>query len=430
MNKIKSKSIKKILDNILWMLFDKIFILVLNLIVTVRVANHYGSLEYGIYQYIISIVALFEILVTFVDSRVIKKRYVSGKFEEIVLNATITRLFFSILSFVFGTIYLLFNNENSKFILIFIILLINTIILNLRFGMQSRYEYLLKAKKVVIASNFALGIGGILQLIAVFYNFPIIIIAIITTLTSLISLLVIYIQYRIDFGRLSQGKCNKLLIKELVIESLPLAIAASCAIIYNKSDSIMIGNLLSKESVGIYSIAVKLIHVVQIGINPIRETLFPKMIELYNRNKEQYAKRYIQITAILTWFYIIGVIVSLFILQFIFRYLNPEYAEAFSIYKVYVFGTFFMYNAGLRAGHLTMINRGNILMYAQIVSVIINLLLNYFLIQSIGIYGAAIATCITECISLLISNLFFKKEGKEIFLWQVKGMNPFYIFKK
>ena len=89
-----------------------------------------------------------------------------------------------------------------------------------------------------------------------------------------------------------------------------------------------------------------------------------------------------------------------------------------------------MYNAGLRAGHYTLINRGNILMYSQIISVILNVILNYILIKTIGIFGAAIATGITQGVSLTVSNLFFGETGREVFWWQMKGLNPLYILKR
>ena len=89
-----------------------------------------------------------------------------------------------------------------------------------------------------------------------------------------------------------------------------------------------------------------------------------------------------------------------------------------------------MYNAGLRAGHYTLINRGNVLMYSQIISVILNVILNYVLIKTIGIFGAAVATVITQGVSLLVSNLFFGEVGKEVFIWQLKGLNPFNMRKK
>ena len=341
-----------------------------------------------------------------------------------------SRILFSVLSLVGGIVYLLLSGEDGNYAAIFVVLLVNAIIINLRFGMQNRYEYLLKSKKVIVISNVALTIGYVLQLIAVFLHLSILAIAVITAFSSFLILSIVYIQYRNEFGSLVQGKYNKQLIKGLVIESLPLAIAASCAIIYSRCDSIMVGNMLSNEELGIYAIAVKLISVVQIGIAPIRESVYPKMIELYSSNKNQYENRYIQITAILTWIYIIGVLASFIILPYAFKLLEPEYMKAFPIYQVYVISSFFMYNAGLRAGHYTLIGRGSVLMYSQIISVILNIILNYILIKNIGMLGAAIATVITQGGSLLVSNIFFGKNGREVFVWQIKGLNPFYIFKK
>ena len=429
MTEKKGSNLKRILANTGWMLFDKVFILILNLVVTIRIANYYGTLGYGTYQYAVSVVALFEVLVTFVDARVVKKRYTTENPEELVWNATITRLLFSVLSLIGGVVYLLFCGEKGDYHAIFFILLVNAILINLRFGMQNRYEYLLKSKKVIVASNIALTIGGVLQLVAVSLRLSILTIAVITAFSSLLSLTIVYIQYRKEFGRLIQGRFKKELVFGLVRESLPLAIAASCAIIYSRCDSIMIGNMLSKEEVGVYAIAVKLILVVQIGITPIRESVYPKLIELYGTDRKQYEDRYVQITSILTWVYIVGVSASFVVLPFAFRYLKPEYAEAFPIYQVYVIGSFFMYNAGLRAGHYTLINRGNVLMYSQIISVILNVVLNYVLIKYIGVFGAAIATGITQGVSLFASNLLFGKTGIEVFKWQLKGLNPMYIFK-
>lgn len=426
----KNDNIKRILSNTVWMLFDKVFILLLNLIVTVQIANYYSTLGYGTYQYVVSVAALFEILVTFVDPRVVKKRYTSETPGELVWNASVSRILFSGISILFGLIYLLACKEDAEYNAIFIVLLFNAIIINLRFGMQNRYEYLLKSQKIIIASNIGLTVGGILQLIAVSLHLPILFIALITALTSAISLTIVYFEYRKDFGKLIQGKFRIDIVKDLVIESFPLAIAASCAIIYSRCDSIMIGNMLSKEDVGIYAIAAKIISIVQIGISPVRESVYPNMIKLYENDRKQYEKRYIQITALLTWIYLIGVGLSYVVLPYAFRFLRPEYAAAFPIYKVYVIGTFFMYNAGLRAGHYTLINRGNILMYSQIISVILNIVLNFVLIKYIGVCGAAAATGITQFVSLFVSNVFFGKTGREVFKWQIKGLNPIYIFTK
>lgn len=69
-------------------------------------------------------------------------------------------------------------------------------------------------------------------------------------------------------------------------------------------------------------------------------------------------------------------------------------------------------------------------MISQIVSVALNIILNYVGIRLFGLFGAALAAVITQGFSLLISNLFFGKEGRQVFVWQIKGLNPLYLIKR
>ena len=179
---------------------------------------------------------------------------------------------------------------------------------------------------------------------------------------------------------------------------------------------------MTSAEVGIYSISVSLITIVQIAIAPIRESVFPMLLNLYDTDRKQYEERYIQISSVMTWIYIAGVAFSFVVLPYAFRFLNAEYAQAYPVYRIHVLGTFFMYNAALRAGHFTIINRGSILTWSQAISVLANVVMNFFLIQSW-------ATVITQAISLMFINLFFQKDGREVFLWQVKALNPVYIFR-
>ena len=419
----------KVINNSGWMLFDKMFILVLNFIVTLYVANYYGAIEYGNYQYAISNSALFEVIFYFIDSRVVKKRLIKGNNDELIWNLIVSKVFFSFIALLCGFIYIFVFLDGNLIHQVFILLLLCVIFTNIRLGIQIRFDYLLESRKTIIANNLSLFISGILQLVAVFFRFPIISIAIVRLITSFLSLSIIFFQYKKRFGNVIHGRLDISLMISMIKESIPLAIAASCAVIYSNCDSIMIGNMLSKDKVGVYSIALRLVLVVQIAIIPIRDSIYPKMIELYDFDKDSYKNLYVVITSLLTWIYVIGAIVSLFLFPIIISLLNPEYMEAFPVYIIYVGGTLFMYNAGLRAGHYTLIGRGDILMYSQLFSVVINLFLNFIFINKYDIYGAALATVLTQCLSLMFSNLFFGNDGREVFLWQIKGLNPIYIFK-
>ena len=79
--------------------------------------------------------------------------------------------------------------------------------------------------------------------------------------------------------------------------------------------------------------------------------------------------------------------------------------------------------------HYTLINRGSILTYSQMVSVIVNLVMNIVGIKYFGMYGAALATVVTQGLSLFVSNLVFGKDGREVFIWQIKALNPLSMFR-
>jgi Na+-driven multidrug efflux pump len=60
----------------------------------------------------------------------------------------------------------------------------------------------------------------------------------------------------------------------------------------------------------------------------------------------------------------------------------------------------------------------------------LNIFLNYFLIKSSGVKGAAIATVLSSIFSSIIGMLFFYSESKENFVMTIKSLNPFGSFKR
>lgn len=422
-----SKSIREVLQNIGWLVFDKVFMLVMNMVVLFVVANYYGPERYGLYQYATSIVLILEIVVQLVDGRVVKKKYDGDNFDLIVFNVTIAKSMLSCAVLLIGTIIIAVSQKGTDFSFILIFLMIDSIVKNLRFGMENRFEYFLKSRKVVIAANAGLLAGTIFQIVAVCNDFPIQYLAAIQLIATSISLAVLYIQYIKEYNKRKRSAFNKEIIWSIISESFPLAIAAAANVIYTRCDSVMLGMLLTTTEVGIYSISAKLVSTIQILIAPIQTSIFVRMIDWYNDPKK-YEINYLRITSITTWIAISGILLSFVILPCVFKLLKPDYLPALNTYKILSISTVFTYNAILRSSHFTITKNGRILMIAQLVTVVINIVLNYILIRSVGMNGAAIATVISQFISLFVSNLFFK-EARFVFRSQVKGFNPMYILK-
>ena len=67
-------------------------------------------------------------------------------------------------------------------------------------------------------------------------------------------------------------------------------------------------------------------------------------------------------------------------------------------------------------------------MYTQIIAVIFNIILNYFLIIQFGVFGAAWATVLTQFLSLYLLNVLFKN-GKKVFITQSSVFNFMHLKK-
>lgn len=178
------------------------------------------------------------------------------------------------------------------------------------------------------------------------------------------------------------------------------------------------------REVGIYSIAVQLVNVLGIMIVPIQNTLFPMLIK--EKDKNRYIKKWEYFNTVITYFYLIIIIISIPVLKVLFPYVfSKEYLGAVSIYYILSVYLFLKANSCLRTAYITLFNLGNLIVKLSILGIILNIVLNYFFIKFLGIKGAAISTVITQFLTGNILYYIFKS-GKIITIVQIKSLN----FKK
>lgn len=420
---------KNIAKNIIWLVYDKVFGLLLNLFVTVKIVNHFGADEYGLYAYAVSVVTVLGVIVSLVEARVTKKQYALHNPAYVIFNSTVAKLILSIITLLVGLFFMFIYKGSQLFNTMFVILLFNTILTNLRFGIETHFEYNLQSKSIVVRSNVAALVAAGLQIFAVYNNFSIVSLCLISTVSVVVSFFTIYLQFKRKYKISLIGRIDYRFIKVIIMESIPLAIAAAAATVYTTCGSILIGHMLGTSEVGVYAVGLKLFNMAQIAIVPVRTSLFPKQMELYQKDKKRYKKMFVLVSSAMTWLCIVGMIISFTAMPMVFNIVfSSEYIQALSVFNIHLFALLFLYNSVLRTGHYTITNSGKILMYTQVICVMLNIILNVIFIPIIGIYGAAVATVVTQISSLLFSNNFFP-EGKELFIWQMQAFNPKYLFE-
>lgn len=423
---------KKITKNISWLIFDQFFILFLQFIVGVKIANYYGADIYGKYAYALSLVAFSGIFFEILNSRVVKKYYTEENFNEIVYNITFFKNSIAIILFLIPIILKFFIEIDNTLFWLLIFICLDNILTTATFGIENFFEYKLESRRIVISNNIVKVVSYSLQYICILLNMGIIIIPIVRCIGSIIRVILLKYQYKknyINDRKIKKEKVDVKLLWQMIDEGKFLWITFISFIIYTQVDKLMIKHYLGEKEVGIYTIGVQLSGILAILIGPIQNSIYPKMIELYKKNYEEYYNFFLFSNTVVTQIYLVLTILSIIVVKWLFKYVYaPEYNPAIIIYSVLAFSIFIKANGSLQTSHMTLKNITKKSFYKTLISLILNIILNSILIKKYGMNGAAIATLITQFTALFVIDFFIKEYREQAFV-QLKSFNIVYLIK-
>lgn len=426
-----SIGVKKITQNIGWLMFDQFFILFLQFIVGIKVANYYGAELYGKYSYAMSLVGFSGIFFEILNSRVIKKYYTEENFDKIVYNITFFKNSIAILLFLVPIfLKVALEIDNTLFYLL-IFMCLDNILSTTTFGIENFFEYKLESRRIVISNNIVKIISYSLQYICMLLKMGIIVIPIIRCIGSFIRMCLLKYQYKKYYliNRKIENKLNTKLLLKMIDESKFLWITFVSFLIYTQLDKLMINYYLGEEEVGVYSIGVILSGIFAILIGPIQNSIYPKMLELYKKDYQEYYNFFLSSNTIITQIYLFLTFLSIIVIKWLFKYVyEPEYNPAIMVYSILAFSIFIKANGSLQTSHMTIKGITQKSFYKTFLSLILNVILNALLIPKYGINGAAIATLVTQIMALFVIDFFIKEYREQAFV-QLKSLNIFSLIR-
>lgn len=416
-------------NNIGWLIFDKIFILILQFVVGVKIANHYGSYQYGKYSYALSIIAFVPMLLEIINTRIVKLYFYKYNFNIIVSVVSTFKNLISIIIFIGILFSRCILNYDIELYWILVILSLDNIFASMTLGIENYFDYKLQSRYIVISNNIVKIVSYTMQYLAIIFNLSVIMIPIARCFGDLFRAFILKYQYQAKYCIINKFMLNKKIIIKMINESILIWFSLISYTIASNIDRIMLKNLLDLESVGIYSIANQLVSILLIIIGPFQNTIFSELIKIYNSDKFLYKKKYIYFTKVLTGIYIIGIPISFLVLQKGFKYVfSSDYNQAVSLYMILSLVALVKANVFLRSSHLVLSNNRSLILKSETIAAVINIFLNYILINRYGVKGAAISTLISQIISLWVVDIF-SKEGRKLLNYHLKGFWIFNIFK-
>lgn len=407
-----------------WLFLDRIVRMAVELFVSIAVARYLGAQQFGLFNYAIAFVALFNTISTLgLDSIVVRTLILKPEDKKQLLGTTFfLKLFGGILSLLFSFILIVILRNNDSSTIFLVVILSSSFIFQSFNTIDFWYQSQLESKYTVLAKITAFIITNILKVILIFLHAPLLAFGCVTFAEIVIGSVGLIITYQIRGYSIWTWRWNFKYAKALLRESWPLILAGVSIIIYLKIDQIMIGEMIDDKAVGIYSAASRISEVWYFIPGAIASSFAPSIYSAKETNETLYYQRIEKLIRLLALIsIIIALPISLFAGSLITLLYGNTYSEAGNILSIHIWASLMVFmgiatsywyiSEGL--SHLSLLN--------TFVGAIMNILLNLFLIPKYNGTGAAIATLISYTCADFLMNAIHPRTRK-IFRIQVKSL--------
>ena len=414
----KEKTKSKVFSNTLWILMGQTFQALLSFIFSVWTAKYLGPNNYGIINYVMSIIAVFSAISNLGFTTTLVKFLIQDeKCEGEILGSSIFfRIISSIISSIVIVIFLAIVRPNNMTIIIVGIFECIGFILQ-SFGVISQwFQAHLNSKISVIVSNISYLLISLVRFYFLKSQKTVEYFALISVIQYAFNAIAYIYCYKNNNGRKLIVSLNRGV--EMVKYSYHFIISDLMTTIYSQMDKIMLSALMSDTSVGYYSVAYNLCNAWEFIVGAVFTSATPIIISDYNHDKELY-RTHLKKT-IITVFYMalcISILVCIFAELIINVLYGSQYQESVLVLQIICWYTPVLYVNRFRTIWLICENKQRYDKKIASIGLVCNLVLNYFLINLMGPSGGALSTIITQIITGIVVPLLIKDIREYVYMF-------------
>ncbi len=422
--KLKNDSeFKEILSNMNWLFFDKAVQMGIAFFVSIWVIRYLGPEQYGVLSYAVAIVAFFSVFSKLGLDSIVVKELVNKTYEINKILGTVfyLKLFGSIITIILATLVtFLFKKDIlitvATSVVSFSLIFQSTDVIDYWFQSKVISKYIAYSRS--IAYIISAGIKIWLILIGASLIWFVAMISIETFFVA-IGFIIAYYKNQNNIGK---WIFDKNIAKNLLKDSWPLILSSFAVVIYMRIDQIMIGNILGYKELGQYTVAVNLSEIWYFIPVIITTSVFPAIIKAKRHNEILYYNRLQKLYDAMVWLAVSIAVFMTFLSNWIIGVLyGQEYWQSGNILAIYIWAGIFVF-LGIASEKAFVVEKIQSLIFQRsVLGVIINVVLNIFLIPRCGMQGAAVATLFSQ---FFVSYLFdlFNIKSRISFLMKTKAI--------
>jgi O-antigen/teichoic acid export membrane protein len=401
----------KYLINSSWLALERVFRMMVAVVVGVWVARYLGPETFGLLNYAQSLLVLITAVAGLGLDSIVGRALVKdpSKRNEILGTAFILKLtggLFSIILLV-GIINVLAVDGYTQII----IYIISSAVLLQSFNVIDLHFQSITASKYVVFANFiASFFSSLVKILLITMNASLEAFAFTAILDQFLIVVGVAYYYQKQNTSLFKWSFNRSLAISYLKVSWPLVLSGISISIGMRVDQVMIKSMLDVEHVGLYAVGVKLAEVFNFIPMVIAQSFFPKVMEMNLKNDST------KLTLLIRYIFYPLVFLALAVNISSFFAVKILYGEAYyaseHVVDILIWCVPMTFLNIITNTILVKIGDNVSVLTRQVCVTVGNFLLNLLLIPRYGIIGAACATLIAETSILFFE--FFRSRNKWI----------------
>lgn len=423
-DKINLTPTKKVIaQNLFWAVLGKFINLLSGLIVGIIVARYLGPEQYGLMNYVISFVFLFQTFAIFgLDAIEIREE----SKQRIPVETIIGTAFY--LKIILGSIFMILTivtsyiMEADRYTIFLVSIYSLSIVLN-SFSVIKNYftsivqnEYIVKAEiSRTVLSMIIKVILLIMQMSLTWFVF--------SYMLDFLMLASGYIAaYSAKSKRISEWHFDCKYAVFLLKESFPLMLTSTAVIIYQRIDQVMIGQMIDKTAVGYFSVASRLVEILIYIPMTLSQTITPILVRALERDKQEYIRKSQQFMNLSLWLSTVAAVATAILANLIITIaFGKTYTPAIIVLQIMAFKVTSVALSNTAGAMLVSEGLQKYAIFRDISGCIVCITLNYFLLPIYGIVAAAFISIISNIVAGYIADAVIPPY-RHIFIRQSKAL--------
>lgn len=407
-----SEVVNKTLKNSSWLMWEKIFYMVIGVFVTAIVARYFGPENYGQFNFALAFVTLFTAISTLGMETLTVKSIVDESYDEgtILCTSLIMRLGGgALLTIIAVAIIKIIEHKDINLQILVAIMSFTMVLKSLEV-----IEYWIQAyQKAKVSSLIRMGsyvVLATLKILMVVMGGSLITYALIYTLDAAITGTALMVAYFHIRNKVSTWRFKLVYLKSMLSQSWYLILSGLMVTLYMRIDQVMLGSMLpDRIELGVYSAAVQVAEMWYFIPMAIITSFKPVIMNNKLKDKTAYLRAVQLLYSIVTWIGIgAGMLILLCSKPIVFILYGAAYMKAASILSISIWAGTFAVLGSARSIWLICEGLQKYTPICVFAGCVCNILLNYFMIPLYGGFGAAADTLLSQIVAVLIVPAFFK----------------------